>query len=230
MGIVYRARHRALDRQVAVKIMLWNATSDRFLREARLLARIKSPYVVTLHDFDVLANGSPMLVMEWVEGPNLQGLISAVNGPLPEDKVVPWMRHTCEGMALAAQQGIVHRDLKPSNLLIDAHGCAQVADFGLARAPTALSDLSQISAVMGTPHYRAPEQAEDPSGVDTRADIYSFGATFYHALTGRPPFEGETAFDHAPTRPIYPGTAKFLPPPCGCSGPPGVRQGVAERG
>jgi O-acetyl-ADP-ribose deacetylase (regulator of RNase III)/tRNA A-37 threonylcarbamoyl transferase component Bud32 len=194
MGVVYRARHRALDRQVAVKIMLPNATSDRFLREARLLAKIKSPYVVIIHDFDVLTNGCPMLVMEWVEGTNLHLLIKAQNGPLPEDKVVPWMRHTCEGMVVTAQEGIVHRDLKPSNLLIDAQGRAQVADFGLARAPTALSDLSQTGVVMGTPHYMAPEQAEDSHSVDTRADIYSFGATFYHALTGGPPFEGQTAF------------------------------------
>ncbi|HMF11631.1 MAG TPA: serine/threonine-protein kinase, partial [Gemmataceae bacterium] len=90
--------------------------------------------------------------------------------------------------------GIIHRDLKPSNLLIDTRGSARVADFGLARGPVSQFELYQSGLLMGTPHYMAPEQAEDPHGVDTRADIYSFGATFYHALTGKPPFEGESAF------------------------------------
>jgi O-acetyl-ADP-ribose deacetylase (regulator of RNase III)/tRNA A-37 threonylcarbamoyl transferase component Bud32 len=194
MGAVYRARHKILDRPVAIKITLPDAATDRFLREARLLAKIKSPYVVAVHDFEVLPSGCPALVMEWVEGTNLQQRIKARCGPLAEDEVLPWMRHTCQGMLAAADQGIVHRDLKPSNLLIDASGCARVADFGLACGAATVSDLSRTGQVMGTPYYMAPEQAEDPRGVDTRADIYSFGATFYHALTGRPPFEGQTAF------------------------------------
>jgi serine/threonine protein kinase/O-acetyl-ADP-ribose deacetylase (regulator of RNase III) len=194
MGVVYRARHEALDRDVAIKITLPKATLDRFLREARLLAKIKSPYVVTLYDFEILPGGRPMLVMEWVEGTNLHQLIKTRNAPLLEGEVMSLMRDTCEGMLAAADQGIIHRDLKPSNLLIDARGRARVADFGLARGPTLLSEISQSGQMMGTPYYMAPEQAEDPRGVDTRADIYSFGATFYHALTGRPPFAGETAF------------------------------------
>jgi O-acetyl-ADP-ribose deacetylase (regulator of RNase III) len=104
------------------------------------------------------------------------------------------MRQVCEGMAAAADQGVIHRDLKPSNILIDVRGHARVADFGLARGPEPTGDLSNTGDVMGTPYYMAPEQAEDPRTVDIRADIYSFGATFYHALTGRPPFEGETSF------------------------------------
>jgi serine/threonine protein kinase len=194
MGVVYRARHRALDRLVAVKLTLPGASADRFLREARLLARIKSAHVVTVHDFDVLPNGCPMLVMEWVEGTDLQRLIRQQGTGLAEEVVLPWMRQTCEGMQAAAEQGIIHRDLKPSNILIDAHGRAQVVDFGLARGPAARDDLSMPGSLMGTPFYMAPEQAEDPHGVDTRADVYSFGATFYHALTGAPPFDGGTAF------------------------------------
>jgi O-acetyl-ADP-ribose deacetylase (regulator of RNase III)/tRNA A-37 threonylcarbamoyl transferase component Bud32 len=194
MGVVYKARHRALDHHVAIKVMRPGAPAERFLREAQLLARVRSPYVVAVHDFEVLAGGSPVLVMEWVEGSDLQRLLGESAGPLAEGEVLEWMRQTCEGMAAAAEQGIIHRDLKPSNLLIDDRRRARVADFGLARGPAALAGLSQSSCVMGTPHYMAPEQAEDPSGVDTRADVYSFGATFYHALTGRPPFEGATAF------------------------------------
>jgi serine/threonine protein kinase len=194
MGAVFRARHKILDSQVAIKVMLAGAPPERFLREARILARIKSPYVVGIHDFDILANGCPILVMEWIEGTNLSQLLRRQGGPLPEQQVLAWMQQTCEGMLAAAEQGIIHRDLKPSNLLIDAKGCARVADFGLALGPALAGDLSQTGVVMGTPYYMAPEQAEDPHGVDTRADIYSFGATFFHALTARVPFEGATPF------------------------------------
>jgi O-acetyl-ADP-ribose deacetylase (regulator of RNase III) len=180
--------------QVAVKVMLPSAPVERFLREARLLAKIKSPYVVIVHNFDVLPDGSPILVMEWIQGTDLREIIRTHKQALPEDGVLPWMRHTCEGMLAAAEHGIIHRDLKPSNLLIDKKGYTRVADFGLARGPASQMDFSQSAGMMGTPLYMAPEQAEDPHGVDTRADIYSFGATFYHALTGRPPFEGQTAF------------------------------------
>jgi serine/threonine protein kinase/O-acetyl-ADP-ribose deacetylase (regulator of RNase III) len=195
MGVVYRARHKKLDRPVAIKITLPSADRERFLREAKILAKIKSPYVVTIHDFDVLPSGAPMLVMEWVDGSSLQQILKRQAEPLAEARVIPWMQHACEGMLAAAQQGIVHRDLKPSNLLIDPDGCARVADFGLARGPTTVRDmLSQTGQVMGTAYYMAPEQAEDPHNVDVRADIYSFGATFYHALTGQPPFTGATEF------------------------------------
>jgi serine/threonine protein kinase len=194
MGVVYRARHKLLGMAVAIKVMLPHAGAERFLREARILATIRSPYVVRVHDYELLSNGGPVLVMEWVEGTNLLQVIKGHGFPLPEDRVLPWMRNTCEGMLAAAEQGVIHRDLKPSNLLIDAQGRVRVADFGLARGPAVQGDLSKSGLVLGTPYYMAPEQAEDPRSVDTRADIYSFGATFYHALVGRPPFEGETPF------------------------------------
>src|SRR5690349_4881296 len=92
MGVVYRARHKVLDRPVAIKIMLPSAASDRFLREAQLLAKIRSPYVVGVHDFDVLSNGCPMLVMEWVAGTDLQKFLRAQTAPIPEETVLPWMR------------------------------------------------------------------------------------------------------------------------------------------
>src|SRR5262249_14238356 len=194
MGVVYRGRHRNLDVPVAVKVLLPGAPTARFLREARLLARIKSPHVVAVYDFDILPDNSPMLVMEWVEGTDLAKVLKARGGPLPEAQGLAWMRQTCLGMAAAAEQGIIHRDLKPSNLLIDQQGRLRVADFGLARGPEALGDASVYTGFMGTPYYMAPEQAEDPRSVDTRADVYSFGATFYHALTGAPPFDGDSAF------------------------------------
>src|SRR5262249_4046887 len=149
-------------------------------------------HVVSVYHSDVLSNGCPVLVMEWVEGTDLNRLIQNHKGPLPEPRVLAWMRQTCEGMLAAAEQCIVHRDLKPSNILIDARDTARVADFGLACGPVGLDNLSMAGDLLGTPYYMAPEQAEDPHGVDTRADVYSFGATFYHALTGVPPFDGGT--------------------------------------
>src|SRR5947208_456454 len=110
MGVVFRARHKTLDRPVAIKVTLPGAPIDRFLREARLLAQISSPHVVAVHDCDVLPDGHPVLVMEWVEGSNLHDLIEAQRGPLGEDEALPWMRDTARGMLVAAEQGIIHRD------------------------------------------------------------------------------------------------------------------------
>ncbi|HMF12073.1 MAG TPA: serine/threonine-protein kinase, partial [Gemmataceae bacterium] len=168
MGVIYRARHTRLEKQVAIKVMLPSAPAERFLREARLLAKIRSPYVVTVHDFQVLPDGSPLIVMECIEGTDLREMIRVQEKALSEHKVLPLMRHTCEGMLATAEYGIIHRDLKPSNLLIDKRGSARVADFGLARGPTSQVELSQSAWMMGTPLYMAPEQAEDPHGVDTR--------------------------------------------------------------
>jgi serine/threonine protein kinase len=194
MGAVYRARHRTLGKQVAIKVLLPGQSTERFLREAKLLAALNSPYILAVHDFDALPNGSPMLCMDWVEGMNLQQKMRSHGGRPAEDVVLPWMRQVCEGMRAAADQGIIHRDLKPSNILIDTTGRVRVADFGLARGPEALGDFSRSGDIIGTPYYMAPEQAEDPRDVDTRADVYSFGATFYRVLTGQPPFDGPTVF------------------------------------
>jgi O-acetyl-ADP-ribose deacetylase (regulator of RNase III)/tRNA A-37 threonylcarbamoyl transferase component Bud32 len=193
MGVVYRARHKGLDRQVALKVMQTEAGPKRFQHEAQLLARVRSPHVVAVHDFEILPSGASVIVMEWIEGSNLHRLMHS-GRRVSEQQALTWMRQTCEGMRVVADNGIVHRDLKPSNLLIDSQGCARVADFGLAHGLSAVSDLTRTDVVMGTPFYMSPEQAEDPGGIDTRADIYSFGATFYHVLTGRPPFDGQTAF------------------------------------
>jgi O-acetyl-ADP-ribose deacetylase (regulator of RNase III) len=192
MGVVFKARHTVLDRLVALKLTLPGASVERFKREARLLAQVNSPRVVAVHDCEELPDGRHLLVIEWVAGTDLAKRIAA--GPLPEAEALPVMRAVAEGMAAAADAGVTHRDLKPSNILLDARG-ARVCDFGLASS----SDVTQLvltasGGVMGTPHYMAPEQAESPRLADTRADIYAFGATFYHALCGVPPFDGESVF------------------------------------
>ena len=194
MGVVYRGRHRLLDRRVAIKICLLESHVDRFHREAQLLASVSSPYIVAVHDFAVVGSGRAILVMDWIEGTDLDRAIRAAGGPINEARALRWMIQVCRGMQEAANRGIVHRDLKPSNILLDEHDQARVADFGLASHVQSCR-LTFGGGPMGTPHYMAPEQAEDPRNVDTRADVYSFGATFYHVLTGRTPFDGKTAFD-----------------------------------
>jgi serine/threonine protein kinase len=194
MGVVYRGRHRQLDRAVAIKLIKSGLNVDRFLREARLLAKVDSPYVVRVFDFDILSDGTPMFVMELIEGCDLRLVIQERKGPLDEGPTRLWMLEVAEGLLAAAKQGIVHRDVKPSNIRIDLQDHARVIDFGLSRlgGESLGAALTQSGSVVGTCYYMAPEQAESPRAVDTRSDIYAYGATFYHALTGRPPFEGET--------------------------------------
>jgi serine/threonine protein kinase len=194
MGVVYKAWQVSLGRFVALKVIKPGGSGERFRREARLIAQVSSPHVVGVHDLHTLPDGRLILVMEYIEGTDLARWMRLQNGPVPHAEVVPWMRQVAEGMNAAAERKIIHRDLKPSNILIDTTGRARVADFGLSRGPAHPEELTRSNAVVGTPYYMAPEQAEDPQAVDTRADLYSFGATFYHALTGTPPFEGKTPF------------------------------------
>ncbi len=213
-GTVYRGRHRQLAMDIAIKILKAGASSDRFLREARLLAQIKSPHVVRVHDFELIAGDTPVIVMEWVDGIDLRQMLRDFGGRIGEQYVLPWMAQVCRGMMAAAAEGIIHRDLKPSNILIDRRNQARVADFGLARSPDNSDEASLMNDVLGTPLYMAPEQAEDPHAVDSRADIYSFGATFYHALTGEPPFTGKNAFTvlfKHKTEPLIAPKARFGP-------------------
>ncbi len=158
-----------------------------------MLARLRSAHIVAVHDFDKLSDGRMLLVMDWVDGSDLAKLMKKAEPLLAEQRVVAWMLQVCEGMQTVLDQGIVHRDIKPSNILIDANDGALVVDFGLARSVD-LEPLTIHGHVMGTPLYMAPEQADDPSRADARTDVYSFGATFYHVLTGQPPFKGNTPF------------------------------------
>jgi serine/threonine protein kinase len=196
MGVVYEAIYQPLDMKVAVKIIRLGHSLDRFQREGKILARIRSPHVVSVHSFEMLPSGVPMLVMEWIEGCDLREAMESGGGRIPEREALPTMRDTCLGMLAVEEEGIVHRDLKPSNILLDRRGMARVADFGLARPEFDAPDsaLTLEGSLMGTPLYMAPEQAENPAGADTRSDIYSFGATYYHALTGTAPFEGDSYF------------------------------------
>lgn len=195
MGTVYYGRHRQLDRPVAIKVCLPGSDNLRFRREAQLLATLRSPFVIQVHDFDTIPDGRAILVMDWIDGPDLKQKLEEHPDGVPEELAIRWMEDVCQGMLAAEKQQVVHRDLKPSNILLEHDkGRALVADFGLARSPLLDSITSPQITTMGTPYYMAPEQAEDPHNVGSRADVYSFGATFYHLLTGQPPFNGATPF------------------------------------
>ncbi|MCE9635653.1 MAG: serine/threonine protein kinase [Planctomycetes bacterium] len=192
MGVVFRARHKALDREVALKILSASiatdrAFADRFQREARALAKLQHPNIVAVHDFGT-TDGLFWLVMEYVDGVNVrEAMVSGQVGSAQALAIVPQI---CDALQYAHEHGVVHRDIKPENILLDKAGRVKVADFGLAKLmDRAVSDASLTGAgqVMGTLHYMAPEQWERPKEVDHRADIYSLGVVFYEMLTGELP-------------------------------------------
>ncbi|MEM6254772.1 MAG: serine/threonine-protein kinase [Cyanobacteria bacterium P01_D01_bin.156] len=193
MGIVFRGHDRLLNRSVALKLCRPHTTdgASRLYQEAMAMAGIQSRHVVTVHDFLKLNPQRGVLVMDWIEGKDLSTLLKDRSFNLNEEMIRQWMRDVCTAMMDAEAKGVIHRDLKPSNIIIDNRQRALVMDFGIAMGQT-MNHLTLEGQVLGTPLYMAPEQAENPSNVDTRADIYSFGATFYHAIVRQPPFEADS--------------------------------------
>jgi predicted Ser/Thr protein kinase len=192
MGCVYRARHRQLDRVLALKILAPGAEHDarfeeRFLREARALARLDHPGIVRVHDFG-RAGSRWYLAMEFVEGSTLRTLLR--EGRVTSDAALDIVPQLCDALQYAHDEGVVHRDIKPENVLVDAKGRVKIADFGLAKLVGRADEHGARTGseqVMGTPHYMAPEQARSSRNVDHRADIYSLGVVFYELLTGELP-------------------------------------------
>jgi serine/threonine protein kinase len=192
MGIVYKARQPRLDRLVALKVLPAEVCADeafaeRFLREARLMARLRHPHIVGVHDFGE-TDGMCWLLMEYVDGANLRQLMQT--GELTPERALAIVPQMCEALQYAHDEGIVHRDIKPENVLVDRQGEVKIADFGLAKLlghDTADRTLTGPQQVMGTPHYMAPEQMQATRDVDHRADIYSLGVVFYEMLTGQLP-------------------------------------------
>lgn len=192
MGAVFKARQRHLDRLVALKILSESLASnpafvERFDREARVLARLNHPNIVTLHDFGQ-AGPYSYLLLEYVDGVNLRQAMRAGRMTAPE--ALALVPKICDALQFAHDEGVLHRDIKPENILLDARGRVKIADFGVAKllgdSPQDLT-LTASGAAMGTPNYMAPEQIETPSAVDHRADIYSLGVVLYEMLTGELP-------------------------------------------
>ncbi len=202
MGAVYKARQRQLDRVVALKILPPDigddpAFAERFAREAKALARLSHPGIVTIHDFG-RADGLFYFLMEFVDGVSLGQLMRG--GRVSPREALAIVPQICDALQYAHDQGLVHRDIKPENILLDRRGRVKVADFGLVKlvegggestvgelSTAASPNLTEAGKVMGTPHYMAPEQVSHPAEVDHRADIYALGVVFYQMLTGELP-------------------------------------------
>jgi hypothetical protein len=192
MGAVYEARDKKLDRPVAIKVLPPALADDlgfveRFTREARAMARLNHPNVVTIHDFGEV-EGCCYLVLELVEGQNLRQRM----GGLSPTQSADILQQACAGLAFAHARGIVHRDVKPENILLGDDGRVRLADFGLAKAAaegalhSLLPSLTATRQALGTPHYMAPEQLEGGE-VDERADVYAMGVVAYELVTGSLP-------------------------------------------
>jgi eukaryotic-like serine/threonine-protein kinase len=192
MSSVYRAHDRMLERDVALKVLHQEFTADRdyverFRREARSVAQLSHPNIVTVIDRGE-QDGRQYIVFEYVRGENLKALVQRV-GPLPEEDAVRLALQIARALGFAHDNGLVHRDVKPQNVLLNGDGQAKVTDFGIARSLD-VGGLTQTGTVMGTSDYIAPEQARG-SQVDAQSDIYSLGAVLYELLTGEVPFPGD---------------------------------------
>jgi serine/threonine protein kinase len=195
MGLVYLCEHIKMKRLVALKVLPNSQAKEagnleRFHREAQAVAALKHQNIVQAYDVDT-DNGIHYLVMEYIDGLNLEKLVSK-HGPLDPIRAAHYIAQSAEGLQHAAERGLVHRDIKPSNLLIDREGYIKVLDMGLARffdtRTDNLTERFDSHAVIGTADFISPEQALNSHEVDSRADIYSLGCTFYYLLSGRAPF------------------------------------------
>ncbi|RME47495.1 MAG: serine/threonine protein kinase, partial [Caldilineae bacterium] len=209
MGMVYRARDETLGRDVAIKFLLpkqiiGGEASARFLREARLVARLSHPNIMTLHDMGREGNWH-YLVLEYIAGQDLHTRLVERGGPLPVAEALHAARGLLEALAYAHQQGVIHRDIKPENILLTPDGRVKVADFGLSVARGEMR-LTRDDVIVGTVLYLAPEVISG-TRPDARADLYACGAVLYELLTGRPPFWGDnpaTTFSQILNAPLVP--------------------------
>lgn len=193
MGTVFLATHRTMQRDVAMKVLSKTKTHDdsviqRFLREARTAAKLCHPNITAAFDAGQ-DHGHWFLVSEYVDGEDFQKLVRR-NGPLFPSVAIDLILQAAKGLECAHEAGVTHRDIKPSNLMLNRAGNVKLLDLGLARPEDdgANARITSTDVVMGTPHYMAPEQAEQIDGADARSDVYSLGCTLFFLLTGQPPY------------------------------------------
>jgi eukaryotic-like serine/threonine-protein kinase len=194
MGSVYRALDEALQRQVALKTLLPALTADpefvaRFKREAQSAAALNHPNITQIYTIGQ-EGAIPFFAMELIHGQSLEALVKHKGALDPRD-AAGYVLQAAKGLRHAAQKKLIHRDVKPSNLMLTEDGVVKITDFGLAKAARSETKLTATGEVLGSPGYISPEQAQGVA-LDARSDIYSLGATFYHLVTGRLPFEAPT--------------------------------------
>ena len=193
MGTVYKARQLNLDRVVAIKILARFLSENeafvrRFRKEARVIGKLNHPNIVQGFDAGE-AEGTYYFAMEYCDGPTVLQLLQR-GGALAEDRATRIVSQVASALEHATHQGLVHRDVKPDNIMIVEGGVAKLCDLGLAKDVSGGSGSTEKGSTMGTPNYISPEQARGDSDVDIRSDIYSLGASFYHMVTGVPPYDG----------------------------------------
>jgi serine/threonine-protein kinase len=203
LAVVLSAWHAELDRRVAIKVLLpeWSGDAnivERFLREGRAATSIQSEHCVQIFDVGALDSGAPFLVLEYLEGQNLDDVV-LTKGPLSVPTAIDWLLQAVEAIAEGHAHGIVHRDLKPANLFLtqrpDGAASIKVIDFGLSKLTVAgargdVERLTQPTDVMGSPSYMAPEQLRATCDADPRTDLWALGAVLYELITGQSPFRG----------------------------------------
>ena len=197
MGAVYRAHDAELDRDVALKLLLEDSPSlrKRFRREALAISRLEHPNVIPIYEVGESGEGEPFLVMPLLTQGSLQDRLR--DGPLEPREAAEHCRQVAEALQFAHEHMILHRDVKPANVLLDDRGAPVLTDFGLAKfveGPQE-SGATRTGVLVGTPSFMSPEQAAGKKLLDWRADVYSLGATLYALLTGKPPFEEESALE-----------------------------------
>jgi serine/threonine-protein kinase len=197
MGVVYRARHNTLSRDVALKVLQGGGmnlagSTNRLQQEALLLARLEHPGIVPVYAVGA-CEGQAFIAMKLVEGASLAARLGALRASLP--RAIALLAWVARAVQHAHEQGVVYRDLKPANILLDAQGAAFVTDFGVALRLDADARLTASGAVMGTPAYMAPEQATGERSVGPAADVWALGVILYELLTGRIPFAGATPLE-----------------------------------
>ncbi|HBP18833.1 MAG TPA: serine/threonine protein kinase, partial [Planctomycetes bacterium] len=198
MGAVYLASHEALHIDVVVKLLPPEAASnprtvERFFREARASARLEHSNVVAIKDVGTTERGLNFIVMQYIEGQNLEERILA-KGKHSVPEALDVVSQIAKGLRAAHQAGVIHRDVKAENILVTSGGVVKVTDFGLAKDLNSELKLTADGAMIGTPLYMAPEIGRVKQ-IDGRVDLYSLGVTFYYLLTGVQPFRGFSALD-----------------------------------